>query len=316
MVDAGCAVRSSALPQDCGGAGPPAEDLSVEQVADGRSTGWAVGRLSPRATPVADRTGCVQDVVEQADDRRREQVLRVYRESVEAGRPLTLKAIAERFGVSGTWVEKTVRQDRGQVVARRFGTGVRAVVRTELRDEILAGIYTPGTRMPTGAALAPRWDTNRRTVNQALHDLVAEGALIHEQHRFVVPTTPGQTGTPTPRQRAMTQLRTQIQAGTYPPGSTCPRDRPGAGPEHFRNRNPRRLRGPGHPRSADPAQRRRNDSGRGLYPDPGGPRAHPGAAPLPRGQRARPRPGLTRGPDTPAASTVRERQGRPEGRYR
>ncbi len=53
----------------------------------------------------------------------------------------------------------------------------RAIAAT-LRSEIAMGIYTPGTKLPTEAALAARFGVNRHTVRHALADLAADG-LTH-----------------------------------------------------------------------------------------------------------------------------------------
>lgn len=51
-------------------------------------------------------------------------------------------------------------------------------IAAELRDEIAAGCYPPGHRLPTEAALAGRFGVNRHTVRRSLAALV-EDALIH-----------------------------------------------------------------------------------------------------------------------------------------
>lgn len=47
----------------------------------------------------------------------------------------------------------------------------------ELREEIAAGRYRGGVRLPTEAELAERHGVSRQTVRRAFHDLVAEGIV-------------------------------------------------------------------------------------------------------------------------------------------
>ncbi len=46
-----------------------------------------------------------------------------------------------------------------------------------LRNEISAGLYPPGTKLPTEAALAARFGVNRHTIRHALADLAARGIV-------------------------------------------------------------------------------------------------------------------------------------------
>lgn len=50
-------------------------------------------------------------------------------------------------------------------------------IATTLSDEIAAGHYRPGDRMPTEAALSARFGVNRHTVRRALGDLAERGIL-------------------------------------------------------------------------------------------------------------------------------------------
>ena len=49
-----------------------------------------------------------------------------------------------------------------------------------LRDELVAGHYLPGDKLPTEAALSKRFDANRHTVRQALRAL-ADAGLTHSR---------------------------------------------------------------------------------------------------------------------------------------
>ncbi|UXA13828.1 GntR family transcriptional regulator [Mycobacterium sp. SMC-8] len=51
------------------------------------------------------------------------------------------------------------------------------VLRERLREEIVAGRYPDGTRLPTESELVARHGLSRQTVRRAFQDLVAEGAV-------------------------------------------------------------------------------------------------------------------------------------------
>jgi GntR family transcriptional regulator len=51
------------------------------------------------------------------------------------------------------------------------------VLSRQLRDEIAAGVYRGGTRLPTEQELVQRHGVSRQTVRRAFQDLVAEGAV-------------------------------------------------------------------------------------------------------------------------------------------
>jgi DNA-binding GntR family transcriptional regulator len=50
-------------------------------------------------------------------------------------------------------------------------------LREQLRDEIAAGYYSDGSRLPTESELVARHGLSRQTVRRAFQDLVAEGAV-------------------------------------------------------------------------------------------------------------------------------------------
>jgi DNA-binding GntR family transcriptional regulator len=50
-------------------------------------------------------------------------------------------------------------------------------LRQQLRDEIAAGVYPDGTRLPTESELVARHGLSRQTVRRAFQDLVAEGLV-------------------------------------------------------------------------------------------------------------------------------------------
>ncbi len=51
-------------------------------------------------------------------------------------------------------------------------------VREQLREEIVAGRYPDGTRLPTESELVARHGLSRQTVRRAFQDLVAEGIVV------------------------------------------------------------------------------------------------------------------------------------------
>jgi GntR family phosphonate transport system transcriptional regulator len=55
-----------------------------------------------------------------------------------------------------------------------------ASIAATLRDEIAAGLYPPGAKLPTEAALAARFGVNRHTVRHALSAL-AEAGTVHSR---------------------------------------------------------------------------------------------------------------------------------------
>jgi GntR family transcriptional regulator, phosphonate transport system regulatory protein len=52
-----------------------------------------------------------------------------------------------------------------------------ATIAETLKDEITAGLYPPGTKLPTEAALSVRFGVNRHTVRHALSALAAAGTV-------------------------------------------------------------------------------------------------------------------------------------------
>lgn len=51
------------------------------------------------------------------------------------------------------------------------------IVRQHLRDEIAAGIYPDGVRLPTESELVAQYGLSRQTIRRAFQDLVAEGVV-------------------------------------------------------------------------------------------------------------------------------------------
>lgn len=51
------------------------------------------------------------------------------------------------------------------------------IVADTIREELAAGLYSGGLRLPTELDLAQRFSVSRQTVRRAFHDLVAEGSV-------------------------------------------------------------------------------------------------------------------------------------------
>ncbi|MBP1818515.1 GntR family transcriptional regulator [Mycobacterium sp. OAE908] len=65
------------------------------------------------------------------------------------------------------------------------------VLREQLRDEIAAGQYSDGARLPTESELVARHGLSRQTVRRAFQDLVAEGAVYRVPGRGTYASEPG-----------------------------------------------------------------------------------------------------------------------------
>lgn len=58
-----------------------------------------------------------------------------------------------------------------------------ALIRDRVREQILSGELTPGTRVPTEAELQAAYSVSRVTVQQALRDLAREGLIVRHRGR-------------------------------------------------------------------------------------------------------------------------------------
>jgi len=64
-------------------------------------------------------------------------------------------------------------------------------LREQLRDEIAAGHYSDGVRLPTESELVARHGLSRQTVRRAFQDLVAEGVVYRVPGRGTYASQPG-----------------------------------------------------------------------------------------------------------------------------
>lgn len=64
-------------------------------------------------------------------------------------------------------------------------------LRERLREEILAGRYRDGKRLPTESELVAQYGLSRQTVRRAFQDLVAEGVVYRVPGRGTYATEPG-----------------------------------------------------------------------------------------------------------------------------
>jgi RNA polymerase sigma factor (sigma-70 family) len=213
------------------------EDLAVPQVAD--ATGLSVPVVKETIAEglhrLREQMGVRAEELAERSRARREAARRVYRESVTAGRPLTLRALAERFGEPQQWAYTVVRVE-GRISRHR---PARDRALTDLRTEILAGVYAPGSRMPTSVELAPRWHTSSGTVAYAFRALAAEGLLTRAEGRtagFYVATpgaadaAPGRNAFRAPRpsvkrERTLAAVRADLDAGRWALGASMPSPR-------------------------------------------------------------------------------------------
>jgi len=65
-------------------------------------------------------------------------------------------------------------------------------LREQLRDDIAAGQYSDGSRLPTESELVERHGLSRQTVRRAFQDLVAEGAVYRVPGRGTYASESGQ----------------------------------------------------------------------------------------------------------------------------
>jgi DNA-binding GntR family transcriptional regulator len=65
------------------------------------------------------------------------------------------------------------------------------ILREQLRDEIAAGHYSDGVRLPTESELVAQHGLSRQTVRRAFQDLVAEGAVYRVPGRGTYASEPG-----------------------------------------------------------------------------------------------------------------------------
>jgi GntR family transcriptional regulator len=65
------------------------------------------------------------------------------------------------------------------------------ILREQLRDEIAAGHYSDGVRLPTESELVAQHGLSRQTVRRAFQDLVADGAVYRVPGRGTYASEPG-----------------------------------------------------------------------------------------------------------------------------
>jgi hypothetical protein len=159
------------------------EDLSIAEVAaeTGETERQVKAQVKQGLSALRAQLGVEvtqQDITQRARDRR-ELARQVYRDSLAAGRPLTMRALAAQFGCTGAWAHNAVRAEGGM----KRPAPARDVARDTLREEIRQGLYPLGTRLPSSIKLAERWDTTFGTVAWALRALAAEGYVRRGTHK-------------------------------------------------------------------------------------------------------------------------------------
>lgn len=89
---------------------------------------------------------------------------------------------------SGTGTGSGTGHGTGQCLTRRAGAMLWKQIHDILRQEIRAGIFTPGERFPTEAELTRRFEVNRHTVRRALSSLREADLIRSEQGKGVFVT--------------------------------------------------------------------------------------------------------------------------------
>jgi DNA-binding GntR family transcriptional regulator len=112
------------------------------------------------------------------------------------------------------------------VSRRRTVWGAYAQIAETMRQRITAGDYTPGSRLPSEAALCEEFDVVRNTIRRALAVLEADGLVktLPSIGRVVLPAGQGQgTDIAQVRYRKIADgLRARIEAGDLMPGDALP----------------------------------------------------------------------------------------------
>jgi GntR family transcriptional regulator, phosphonate transport system regulatory protein len=75
------------------------------------------------------------------------------------------------------------RADAASQVLRQDGVTLWRQIASKLQQDIGAGVYPPGGRLPTEAALSEMFRVNRHTVRRALEELSRDGLVRVEQGR-------------------------------------------------------------------------------------------------------------------------------------
>lgn len=106
-------------------------------------------------------------------------------------------------------------------MVRRTAWGTYTRITNALRLRITDGIYAPGTRLPSEAALCAEFSVARNTVRRALSALQDEGLITVRPGlgRFI------QDDATRPRTRSeqiAANLRHQIETGRFQPGEALP----------------------------------------------------------------------------------------------
>lgn len=152
------------------------DGLSEDQAA--AKTGWSGHRVSRHLASGLDRlrehVGIELKPLAEREREQREAALQVYRESVQAGRPVSLGALGRRFGCSRTWATDLVnaageeRQEPEQYPRHRVCDALRA--------DLEAGVYEPGACLSI-AAVAATYGAKLTTASKAIYAMHAAGLL-------------------------------------------------------------------------------------------------------------------------------------------
>lgn len=174
-------------------------DMDQAEVAE--ATGWpertvkfhAINGLNALRAAAGLPTGGTRS----ADGaRRREEIRRVYQESIEAGSPLTTVAMARTFSCSPSLIRKYI----AGIDAGPAPTPIRERVRQHLAAGLADGTFPAGSLMPSSQDLAKQFDTLSGNVCPVFHELEAEHLVVKFAGRYYA----GATAPAAPDPRATT----------------------------------------------------------------------------------------------------------------
>lgn len=159
------------------------EDMDCETVAEtvGVTRRTVMTRSRDALTALRDAAGAQPAPAESvpAFEQRREEMRRVYLESIQIGEPISLAELGRRFGRSTCLASQVVKD----IKVERVNADEKA--RIELRAALAEGRFEPEAPLPATKDLAEQLRTSVASVGRALRKLAAEGLvmkLVGPQH--------------------------------------------------------------------------------------------------------------------------------------
>jgi len=153
------------------------EDLAPETVAE--QTGWCERTVQYHTTNALKALRLAAGVPTGARRResaavKREQMRQAYRESIEAGAPLSMAELARRFGRTRSIARKATKD----IIAPVISINRKAELREGLRKALAEGTWAPGSILPTSGELAAQYGAADTSASAVLRDLAAEGLVV------------------------------------------------------------------------------------------------------------------------------------------